>query len=89
MNQRLRRTAERLAPGALVRVSWVDADGGSGGWCTPEEALEAPPTVVTSTGVVVGYRHGLLVLAGDTDGENIHSVGRIPVAWLLTIEVIA
>lgn len=88
MSKELRRAAAQLPPGTLVRVTWIDADQGLDTWCTPEEALSEPPTTVTSFGVVVGVRNGLLVIAGDSDGESINQVGRIPTRWLKSIDVV-
>lgn len=88
MNKRLRKHAASLPPGALVRVVWIDADNGPGTWCTAEEALDHPPSVVVTTGHVVGVRNGLFVVASDRAGDALHSVGRIPLTWLTHINVI-
>jgi hypothetical protein len=88
MNKRPRKQALKAPVGALVRVSWLDADCGPGGWVTPQEALEERPSVIASVGYVVGCRGPYLVIAGDRHEHHVNNVGRIPLTWILTFEVI-
>jgi hypothetical protein len=87
MNQRPRKQARSLPPGALVRVVWIDADADTG-WTTLADALSRPPSTVETVGWVVGHTDIYLVVAADRHGDHVNAVGRIPHWWVTDIEVL-
>jgi hypothetical protein len=89
VNSGPRRAAKKAPVGALVRVMWLDADGGSGlTWSDASTELGESPTVIESVGWKVGINATYLVLCSDRYGRTIGGITRIPRSWIVTFAII-